>query len=291
MRRPSTAALVLAALTFGTSRAHAQDAADAAHLEATAREHAHEAPAASPGARIAPAQEVTGRMVEYGVVEGHSARGYLARPSRPPRGQPLPAVLLIHEWWGLNDNIRAMARRFAGEGYQVLALDVYGGRVATTPDQAREYVADIMQNSGRAAAHIRVATEFLTDRQRAPRIGVVGWCFGGGWALQAALLEPDHIQGAVIYYGRPITDAERLGALRAPLLGLFGAEDRSIPVATVQEMERVLRGLGKDVTIQIYPGAGHAFANPSGDSYRADAADDAWRRTTEFLARTVREPR
>jgi carboxymethylenebutenolidase len=147
---------------------------------------------------------------------------------------------------------------------------------------------EIVNNSGLGAEHVRAGTEFLSVRQRAPKVGVLGWCFGGGWALQTALLEPDRINAAVMYYGRPITDPGRLAALRAPVLGLFGAEDRGIPVALVREMETALRSQSKEVTVQVYEGAGHAFANPSGESYRAAAADDAWARTTAFFAQHLR---
>lgn len=287
MRQPACAALLAALLSLSPASS-AQTAGDSAHLAATAREHAHDTPAASPAASTAPRQEVVGREVEYGRVNGKSARGFLARPANAPRGQALPGILLVHEWWGLNDNIRSAARRLAGEGYQVLAIDMYGGRVASTPEEARGYVGEIMANSGLGAEHLRAGTDFLAQRQRAPRLAVMGWCFGGGWALQGALLEPERVHAAVMYYGRPVTDPQRLQVLRAPLLGLFGAEDRSIPVEMVRQMETALREQGKDVTVQVYEGAGHAFANPSGENYRAEAAEDAWRRTTAFLARTLR---
>jgi len=288
--RPIIPLAAVAALWCTAMPLRAQAAAERAHLAAMSREHAHEIPTASPATRVAPRQDVDGRMVEYGRVGGQAARGFLARPARAPRGQALPAVLLIHEWWGLNDNIRDMARRLAGEGYQVLALDMYGGRVASTPEQAREYMGAIVANSGIGAEHIRAATEYLA-RQRAPRIGVMGWCFGGGWALQAALLESERIDAAVMYYGRPITEPGLLQPLRAPLLGHFGAEDRGIPVESVRQMESALRDLGRQVTIHVYEGAGHGFANPSGQAYRQEAADQAWARTTAFLAQHLRASR
>lgn len=287
MRLIARAAALAAVLSTCALPLRAQSAEDHAHLAAMTREHAHESPSASPATGVAPRQEVVGRMVDYGRVNGRAAQGFLARPANPPRGQQLPAVLLIHEWWGLNDNIRDMARRLAGEGYQVLALDMYGGRVASTPEQAREYMGEIMANSGLGAEHIRAATAFL-NRQRAPRIGVLGWCFGGGWALQAGLLEAENIDAAVMFYGRPITDPTLLRPLRAPLLGHFGAEDRGIQVDAVRHMESTLRELGKEVTIHVYEGAGHGFANPSGQNYRQEAADQAWGRTTEFFGRHLR---
>jgi carboxymethylenebutenolidase len=277
-------ALALASLLVacaGSARSTSAD--DQAHLAAMAREHAHDTPAANASAQE-PRQPVIAADVVYGEVEGRPARGSFARPSVAPEEQNLPGIVVVHEWWGLNDNVRMMTRRLAGEGYAVLAVDMYG-RVASTPEQAREYMGEVMAHPDRGVAHLTAATAYLQDTRHAPRLGVVGWCFGGGWSLQAALRLPARIDAAVMYYGRVVSDRAQLTALDAPLLGLFGADDTGIPVASVREMEATLRALGKDVTIEVYPGAGHAFANPSGQGYRAEAADDAWRRTTAFFAR------
>jgi carboxymethylenebutenolidase len=263
-------------------------AGDAAHLDAMSREHANHTPAANAAAEVAPRQEVTAREVVYGTVDNKPVRGYLASPARNSRG--MPGIVMIHEWWGLNDNIKAMARRLAGEGYNVLAVDMYGGRVAADPQQARAYMGDVMANTSGGASNLRSAAEFLRQRAQATRVGVVGWCFGGGWALQSALFMPDEVDATVVYYGRAVTDRDRLANLDSPLLGLFGAQDQGIPVAQVREMESLLKELGKDVTVQVYEGADHAFANPSGQAYNAAAADDAWRRTTEFFARNLKTP-
>lgn len=281
-------ALAIAALHLacsGSSRTAASS--DQAHLDAMAHQHGHETPTAN-GAAQPPRQEVVAEDVAYGTIGDQPARGYLARPAHVPEGAHLPGLVVIHEWWGLNDNVRMMTRRLAGEGYEALAVDLYGGHTATTPDEARGYMGEVMANPDRALLHLRAATTFLQDGHHAPRLGVVGWCFGGGWSLQTALRLPERIDAAVMYYGRTVTDRAQLGSLDAPLLGLFGAEDQGIPVAGVREMEATLRALGKDVTVQVYEGAGHAFANPSGQSYRAGPAEDAWRRTTEFLARHLR---
>ncbi len=256
-----------------------------AWLQAMAGEHAHHTPARNASWRE-PQQEVAAEVVVYGEVQGKQARGYLARPRRA-RG-PLPAVLVIHEWWGLNDNIKNVTRQIAGEGYLVLAVDMYGGRVAQTPEEARGYAQEIAQNTAVGAAHLRSAAEYVKTRHRAPRVGVIGWCFGGGWSLQSALFMPENVDAAVMYYGRPVTERDRLEALDAPLLGLFGASDRGIPVDQVRQMESVLKELGKSVEVVVYDGAAHAFANPSGQAYNQQAADDAWRRTTAFFAQHLR---
>jgi len=112
---------------------------------------------------------------------------------------------------------------------------------------------------------------------------VIGWCFGGGWSLQTALEVPQGINAVVMYYGQPEKDRVRLSGLRSPLLGLLGADDKSIPPAAARELEANLKQLGKSAEIHIYDGAGHAFANPSGTNYRPAAAEDAWKRTVAFF--------
>jgi carboxymethylenebutenolidase len=281
-RSPLALALALT-LSACASTAARPAADDAAHLAAMAHEHGHETP--TPNASDQPPrQEVTAEEVTYFTLDGHPVRGYYARLAHVAEGQRLPGIVVIHEWWGLNDNVRVMTRRLAGEGYQALAVDLYG-RTATTPDAARALMGEAMATPDRLVTNLRAATAFLQDAHGAPRLGVVGWCFGGAWSLQTALREPARIDAAVMYYGRTVTDRTLLGALDAPLLGLFGEDDQGIPVAGVREMETALRELHKDVTVQVYPGAGHAFANPSGQSYRAAAADDAWQRVTAFFAR------
>jgi carboxymethylenebutenolidase len=223
--------------------------------------------------------------VTYGEVGGKPVRGYLARP-KSPQGA-LPALIVIHEWWGLNDNIRAMTRRLAGEGYLALAVDLYGGQVADNPDAAMKLMNATLQNHAAGEQNVKSAASYL-ERNGATKLGVIGWCFGGGWSLATTLLIPDRIAATVIYYGHLETDPKKLATIKSPVLGFFGAEDGSIPVATVQEFESALKKLGKPVEIKIYPGAGHAFANASGGNYRPEAAKDSWQRTTAFLAKNLK---
>jgi carboxymethylenebutenolidase len=249
-----------------------------------AREHAGDEPTPSAAAEAAPAVAVTGDPVVYASIGGQEITGYLARPTHADH--PLPGLIVIHEWWGLNDNIRAMTRRLAGEGYVALAVDLYGGQTATTPAEARELMGRI--NPERALENLRKARAHLADRlsatgDRGDRVGVIGWCFGGGWSLRAALDMGDAIDAAVVYYGHLVTDPAELGKLQAPLLGFFGAEDHSIPADQIQAFQSTLERLGKSVEIHVYPGAGHAFANPSGTNYRPEAAEDAWAKTVAFL--------
>jgi carboxymethylenebutenolidase len=267
---------------LGTLAVAVGDAAGDDYVERMAREHRDDAPIASPATAAAPSVPVTGADVRYATVGGHEVIGYLARPESVEQG--IPGVIVIHEWWGLNDNIRAMARQLAGQGYAALAVDLYGGSVAETPEKARELMKAAMTDAAAADSNLRQAYAYLADRLKAPRVGSVGWCFGGGWSLETALLFPTQLDAAVIYYGHLENDRTRLATLEVPILGLFGAEDRGIPVADVRAFESTLKALGKDATIVVYPGAGHAFANPSGKGYRPQVAENAWHRTLEFLA-------
>lgn len=270
-----------------SSRTQAGSApADRAHADAMAREHAGHTPVAN-GSSMEPRRAVTAGPMEY-TVEGTRVQGYEARPAGTAADAPLPGVVVVHEWWGLNDNVRMMARRLAGEGYRVLAVDMYEGQVAATPEEARALTQRVGANPARGLPHLAGAARSLEQRSGTERVGIMGWCFGGAWALQGALGLPEQWDAVVVYYGRVVTDRAQLARLDTPLLGLFGQEDRGIPVDQVRQMTSVFRDLEKDVTIQIYPGAGHAFANPSGQSYRPDVAADAWRRTTEHFARHLR---
>lgn len=205
---------------------------------------------------------------------------YLARPER---GEPLGAVIVIHEWWGLNDHVKHWADRLASDGYVALAVDLYGGVVATNREEAIEAMKGVEDED--AIAKMRGAHEWLVDGEgpvKAERTACVGWCFGGGRSLQLAIAEPD-LDAAVIYYGRLVTDAEQLGAIEAPVLGIFGDDDTGIPPEAVKEFADAMEAAGKSLEVRSYD-AGHAFANPSGARYDAEHAAAAWRETRAFLA-------
>jgi carboxymethylenebutenolidase len=274
--------MTLLTLTLIPAAARADEKADAARM---AQEHQHDKPVATQAAMQEPARPVSAEEVTYGDVGGKPAHGYLARP-KDAKGT-LPALVVIHEWWGLNDNIRAMTRRLAGEGYQALAVDLYGGATADNPDNAMKLVNGVLGNTAAAEDNLKKAVAYLKGKG-AKKIGVIGWCFGGGWSLQTALLAPADINATVIYYGRLETDPAKLAALKSPVIGFFGATDNSIPAATIHAFEAELKKQGKPVEVHIYEGAGHAFANPSGGNYRPDAAKDSWQRTTAFLAKHLK---
>jgi carboxymethylenebutenolidase len=210
-----------------------------------------------------------------------AVHGYLAKP---PGAGPFPALVVIHEWWGLNTQIKGLADRLAREGYMALAVDLYRGRVTKDPMEAHELMRGLPEDQ--AIRDLQAAVRYLKARSdvRGDKIGSIGWCMGGGYSLALAVNQPD-LTACIVYYGRLATDKNLLGQIGAPVLGLFGDQDRGIPPAAVRAFERDLKSLGKDVQVHIYPGAGHAFANPTGPSYRKAAAEDAWNRTTAFLAK------
>ncbi len=260
---------------------------DSEYAERMAEEHAADAPVASPAAEVEPGGEVVSEEVVYADLEGAQISGYLARPEVEGA---LPGLLVIQEWWGLNDNIRAMTDRLAGEGYLALAVDLYEGEVADNRDDAMRLMRASMERPERLQENLRQAAAFLRQDLGATRLGVIGWCFGGGWSLQTALLLPDQIDAAVIYYGRVPSEPSELEPLAAPVLGIFGALDGGIPVERVRAFESALQSLGKEATIHIYDDADHAFANPSGTRYNEAAATDAWDKTLSFFERQLKRP-
>ena len=277
-------AFMLAACGAGDKASDEADvAAGRETVDAMTREHAEDTTDPSPAVDIAPAREViSDPRMPYAESGDQLVYGHFAAPADVV--EPLPAVILIHEWWGLNDNIRAMANRLAGEGYMVLAVDLYNGEVADSREAARVLMLEVVEEREVAEDNIRSAYTFL-ETAGAPRIGSMGWCFGGGWSLNTAQLFPDNLDASVIYYGQVTDDEDKLQPVSAPILGLFGAADTGISVESVEGFRGALERLRKDHEIHIYPGVGHAFANPTGQNYNAEAAEDAWRKTLEFLGR------
>ena len=256
------------------------------NLDAMTKEHEDDVGEPSPAAGIAPQRAIVAETLPYAEVDDELVYGHFVFPA--DMVDPLPGIIVIHEWWGLNDGVRAMADRIAAEGYVVLAVDLFNGQSAVSPADARQLMLEVVENPVLAEENIRQAYEFLATTAQAPTIGSLGWCFGGGWSLNTALLFPDQLDASVIYYGQVTNNEERLAPLEVPILGLFGAEDRGIPVESVRGFEQAMENLGKDYEIEVYAGAEHAFANPSGNNYNAEAAEDAWQRTVAFLDEHLR---
>lgn len=224
-----------------------------------------------------------GRMVEF-ASGSEKASGYLALPSGAGAH---PAIVVIQEWWGLNDNIKAKADAFAKQGYVALAPDLYRGKVATDPDTAHQLMRGLPED--RAVRDMKGAVAYLRGRPEvgSKPIGAVGWCMGGGYSLSLALAEPK-LAGAVLYYGRLVTDDAAIASLQVPLLGNFGGQDQGIPPDSVREFERKAKAAGKSVDFKVYPEAGHGFASvPGAGAYRADDARDADARTNAFFQRVL----
>jgi carboxymethylenebutenolidase len=227
----------------------------------------------------------TGKSVSYKSGD-ETVQGMLYAPEG--KGA-FPALVVIHEWWGLNDWVKEQAAKLADQGYVTLAIDLYRGKVATTPDEAHEIMRGVPED--RAARDLHAAVEFLGSQSnvKKDRIGSIGWCMGGGYSLNVALQEPT-LAVAVINYGHLAADPASLKKINAAVLGIFGGQDRGIPVDDVKKFEAALKQQGNKVEIVIYPDAGHAFENPNNKTgYRADDAADAWKRTTSFLAATLKK--
>ncbi len=224
------------------------------------------------------AQERT-REVSVTTPGGRKVGGALARPAETPA----PALLLVHEWWGLNDQIRAVTAEFAQQGYLALAVDLFGGRVTDDPQQARRQTQQV--DPEQAVDTLTAWVEWLRGHDDSTgQVATVGWCFGGGWALRAATHAP--VDAVVVYYGRVNLPAEQLSNLQGPVLGHFGRQDRNIDAAMVEEFERNMDAAGRRYVVNWYD-ADHAFANPTGDNYDREDTQQAWQRTLEFLERTL----
>jgi carboxymethylenebutenolidase len=207
-----------------------------------------------------------------------------------PAGKgPFPAIIVIHEWWGLNDWVKDQASKLADQGYEALAIDLYRGKVATTPEMAHEIMRGVPED--RAKRDLHAAFGFLQSQPdvRKDRIGAIGWCMGGGYSLDVALQEPT-LAADVINYGHLATDPEALKKINAPILGLFGGQDQGIPAADVKKFAETLDKMGKKIDVKIYDDAGHGFENSNNKGgYRADDAADAWKRIVSFFAETLKK--
>ncbi|HKD12046.1 MAG TPA: dienelactone hydrolase family protein [Thermoanaerobaculia bacterium] len=228
--------------------------------------------------------EGAGKMVSF-ASGPETASGYLAGPSGAGRH---PALVVIQEWWGLNDFVKKKTDHFASEGYVALAPDLYRGKVATDPDTAHQLMRGLPED--RALRDLKGAVAYLRTRPDVDpkKIGVIGWCMGGGYSLTLALAEPTLAAG-VLYYGRLLTDDATIASLKVPLLGNFGGQDQGIPPDSVRAFEAKAKASGKSTDFKIYPDAGHAFAsNPDPKVFRAEDAKDADARTEKFLEKTLK---
>lgn len=220
-------------------------------------------------------KKLAGKDITLKTADGKPFKAYAVGPKDAKRG-----ILLVHEWWGLNDHIRGWADRFAALGYRAIAVDLFDGKVATTPEQARKLI-QMGDQATADAKHVAVLKQLQAPGRK---VATIGWCFGGGQSLQASLAAPELVDATVIYYGPLVTDSARLSFLEGPVLGIFAKQDTSITPEKVQAFEAAMKEADKPLELKMYD-ANHAFANPSGKAYNSEAAKDAWEVTRVFLDR------
>jgi carboxymethylenebutenolidase len=221
---------------------------------------------------------MAGQMIEFRS-NGGTARGYLSTPESGAG----PGVVVIQEWWGLVPHIKDVADRFAREGFVALAPDLYHGDVARSPDEAGKLMMAL--NIEQAEKDLRGAVKYLLAHEAAAgeRVGTVGFCVGGVLSLYAAS-KNERVGACVVFYGIHPKVEPDFENLRAPVLGLYAEKDSSVPPEAVRALEEKINAHGKSIETHIYPGTDHAFFNDTRpEVYDADAAADAWRRTTDFL--------
>jgi carboxymethylenebutenolidase len=218
------------------------------------------------------------------VVKYFSGKDTVSAYLAVPEGNgPFPALILIHEWWGLNDWVKKNADDFADSGYVALAIDLYHGKSTASPDEARKLSGSVSQDL--AATDLRSAFDYLRNMKEVDknRIGSIGWCMGGGYSLRAALDNPE-LAVCIINYGRLVTDNETLKKINCPVLGIFGEKDQNITPDNVKEFEKSLNEADIKNKIIIYPGVGHAFMNPTNTTlYDEHTTRKAWNETYSFL--------
>jgi carboxymethylenebutenolidase len=228
------------------------------------------------------------------------ASGYLVYPSTiaavstttGATAKKLPAVIMIHENRGINDNIRNMANTLAKQaGYVILAVDLFKGVSTNDPSQAMELVKSVRGNPQEAISNLQAAVKYLSSLPfvDSSKVASIGWCFGGGQSLQLALHSEQHpLVATILYYGTPlVTDKQELAKIKWPVLGIFGDHDQAIPLQQINMFKAALDADGITNQIQIYKGLGHAFANPSGANYAPKQTADAWEKTLTFLKKYV----
>jgi carboxymethylenebutenolidase len=258
---------ILAALLLAQPHAHPADDSKSAVPSHQAHPLDHNAP------------KPKGSMTTLKVGD-QTSRAYVAKP----KGKPQGAILVVHEWWGLNDWVKEKADQLAGQGYLALAVDLYKGKVATDPKQA----GALMQSKDEAWGDQveEAGLEWLKENGKGVKVGTIGWCMGGGESLKASLHDPKDVAVTVMYYGLPVDDVAKLKTLKGPLLGIWADKDGWITKEKVAAFDKELTEAGVKHEFHAYD-ADHAFANPSGGKFNGQAAKDAWEKTLAFLRKNL----
>jgi len=211
---------------------------------------------------------------------GGTASGYLAKPVE---GGPYPGVVVIQEWWGLNPNICDIANRIAAEGYVALAPDLFHGSVTAEPDEAQKLMMSLQEPNALLDMSGAVAALQARDDVRADRIGVTGFCLGGGMSLLLAMNNPA-VTAAAPFYGVPGAGLDNAGQIQGAVMGFFAGRDEWINAEVVAGLETALNGAGVRNEIHMYPDSDHGFFNDTSDIHDPEAAADAWDKLKAFFA-------
>jgi carboxymethylenebutenolidase len=223
-----------------------------------------------------------GQMINF-KGNGETYEGYVSAASSGG-----PGIVVIQEWWGLNDHIKDICDRFATEGFTALAPDLYKGEIAKAPDEAGKLMMAL--NIAEAEKILRGAIQSLLSHRSctSKTVGVVGFCMGGQLAMYAAATNPDQVSACVNFYGIHPNVKPPFAKMKAALLGLFAETDKSVNAQTVDALRKELTAAGKTFDLHTYKNVGHAFFNDTRPVYDAESAKDAWRRTLEFFRKHVR---
>jgi carboxymethylenebutenolidase len=228
-----------------------------------------------PSPMIANPENLLGKMMSFDAADGKPANAYFIAAKKKSNKY----LIVIQEWWGLNDNVKMESDKYYSDlgDVNVIAVDMYDGKVAATPDSAMKLMRGA--DMGRMTAIMQGAIKYAGSKAS---IYSVGWCFGGMWSLQTAILAGPQAKGSVMYYGRPETNMEKLKSIQCDIIGFFGNLDQSPSPTMVNDFEKNMKEAGKNLSVNRYE-AGHGFANPSNPSYNAAAKEDAYTKAIAFL--------
>ncbi|HTU34374.1 MAG TPA: dienelactone hydrolase family protein [Candidatus Acidoferrum sp.] len=234
---------------------------------------------------LAPRGECAKTEVVHYQISNKTVDGFLASPDKPGR---YPGIIVVHDWWGLTDWVKQQAAKLADAGYVALAVDLYNGKVATTPDEAQQLSSGLSDDP--VVLQLMGSIVYLTTLNNVEhdRIGAVGWAMGGYYAVDLAMHVP-RLGACVDNYGTLPTDPNEIETMGSPFMGNFGADDKGVTPTDVDAFKKTMTNLNRIVDIKVYDGAGHSFANPAdGSEYRPEAAADSWNRTIAFLSKSLK---
>jgi len=216
-----------------------------------------------------------GKNIEFAAADGKTANGYFIKSKTKSNKW----LFVIQEWWGLNDYIKKEAEKYYGDldNTNVLAIDMYDGKIATTPDSAMSYMSNAKKE--RLETIVNAAIVYAG---KSADIYTVGWCFGGGWSLQSSIIAGKQAKGCVMFYGRPEKDIARLKTINCDVIGFFGNQDKAISKELVNSFEADMKAAGKNINLYRYE-AGHGFANPSNPSFNKEYSSEAYKKAIDFL--------